>query len=352
MRVISIVGARPQFIKVAPISRAALELEIEHQIIHTGQHYDAALSDNIFKDLEIPPPVKNLNVGSGSHSYQTSEIMRKIEGAFKELEPDWVLVYGDTNSTLAAALVAVKMGLKTAHIESGLRSFDKRMPEEINRLVTDQISDLLFAPTQSAMTNLSNEDLGDRSILSGDVMYDVILWESARNISGDNAILQSIPSSFYLVTIHRPENTDHRERLQEIVNALITLDYPCIIAAHPRLLKQLKTFDIEIEHGNLIFIDPPNHSDLLAIAQLSHGVITDSGGLQKEAYLLGIRCTTIRKSTEWLETLDERWNVLVPNLSHLLESVTRMIPKEKPLHHYGEGNASQIILQRLLDASN
>jgi UDP-N-acetylglucosamine 2-epimerase (non-hydrolysing) len=352
MRVISIVGARPQFIKVAPIARAAIEMGIDHQIVHTGQHYDAALSDNIFKDLAIPSPVKNLNVGSGTHAYQTSEIMLKIEESYEELGADWVLVYGDTNSTLAAALVAVKMGLKTAHIESGLRSFDKRMPEEINRLVTDQISDLLFAPTQSAMKNLADEDLVDRSILSGDVMYDVILWESARNKSSNNAILRSVPSSFYLVTIHRPENTDHGGRLQDIVQALITLDRPCVIAAHPRLIKQLKTFDIDREHRNLIFIEPPNHSDLLAIAQLSHGVITDSGGLQKEAYLLGISCTTVRNSTEWLETLDAGWNVLVPDLSDLLAVVTRTAPKEKPLHHYGEGNASQIILQRLLDASN
>lgn len=352
MRVISIVGARPQFIKVAPIARAAIELGIQHQIVHTGQHYDASLSDNIFEDLEIPPPVKNLNVGSGSHSYQTSEIMVKIEDSFKELEPDWVLVYGDTNSTLAAALVAVKMRLKTAHVESGLRSFDKRMPEEINRLVTDQISDLLFAPTQSAMKNLSKEDLGVRSILSGDVMYDVILWESERNKLSQNMVIHSLPSSFYLVTIHRPENTDHRGRLQEIVQALMVLDFPCIIAAHPRLLKQLKSFDVNIRHENLIFIDPPNHSDLLAMAQLSHGVITDSGGLQKEAYFLGINCTTVRNSTEWLETLVNRWNVLVPDLRQLHEAVTRVKPNEKPLHHYGEGNASQIILQSLLDASN
>lgn len=350
MRVVSIAGARPQFIKVAPIARAALELGIEHQIVHTGQHYDAALSDNIFKDLEIPPPVRNLNVGSGSHSFQTSEIMLKIEVAFKELEPDWILVYGDTNSTLAAALVAVKMGLKLAHVESGLRSFDKRMPEEINRLVTDQISDLLFAPTQSAMINLSNENLGTRSILSGDVMYDVILWESARNKSSDNDIFCSLPSSFYLVTIHRPENTDNKEKLKEIIQALMTLDNPSIIAAHPRLLKQLKKFEIDVGHNNLLFIDPPNHSDLLAIAKSSQGVITDSGGLQKEAYLLGIRCTTVRASTEWLETLDEGWNILIPDLSHLFETVNRVIPKEKPVHHYGEGNASQIILQTLLDA--
>jgi UDP-N-acetylglucosamine 2-epimerase (non-hydrolysing) len=352
MRVISIVGARPQFIKVAPIARAALELGIEHHIVHTGQHYDAALSENIFRDLEIPPPVRNLNVGSGSHSFQTSEIMLKIEVAFKELEPDWVLVYGDTNSTLAAALVAVKMGLKLAHVESGLRSFDKRMPEEINRLVTDQISDILFAPTQSAMINLSNENLEARSFLSGDVMYDVILWEKAREKSSDNSIFCSLPSFFYLVTIHRPENTDNMERLKEIIQALITLDFPSIIAAHPRLLKQLKEFDIDVGHDNLLFIDPPNHSDLLAIAQSSQGVITDSGGLQKEAYLLGKKCTTVRASTEWLETLDESWNILVPDLTNLLEAVSRVIPKERPVQHYGEGKASQIILQRLLDTLN
>lgn len=352
MRVLSVVGARPQFIKVAPIARAALDLGIDHQIVHTGQHYAATLSGNIFLDMGIPSPVVNLDVGSGNHSYQTSEIMRRIEKTFEEHNPDWVLVYGDTNSTLAATLVAVKMGIKTAHIESGLRSFDKSMPEEINRIVTDHISDLLFVPTQGAMNNLINEGLGDRSILTGDVMYDAILWELARNRSAEIAIPESIPQAFYLVTIHRPENTDHRDRLLEIFQSLTLLDYPSVIPAHPRLVKQLQVFGIDTTHPNLILIEPPNHSQLIEMVRLSRGVITDSGGLQKETFFLGIKCTTVRRSTEWLETLEDDWNILLPDLSHLLETATRMAPKKKPLEHFGDGSAALSILKELLETSN
>jgi UDP-N-acetylglucosamine 2-epimerase (non-hydrolysing) len=352
MRVLSVVGARPQFIKAAPIFRAALELGIDHQIVHTGQHYDATLSENIFLDMGIPSPIVNLDVGSGTHSYQTSEIMRRIEKTFEEHHPDWVLVYGDTNSTLAAALVAVQMNVKTAHIESGLRSFDKSMPEEINRVITDHVTDLLFAPTQGAMNNLSNEGLGDRSILVGDVMYDAILWQLERNRSAEIAIPELVPQAFYLVTIHRPENTDHRDRLHEVIQSLKMLDYPSVIPAHPRLVKQLEVFGISTTHPNLILIEPPNHSQLIEMVRLSRGVITDSGGLQKETFFMGIKCTTVRRSTEWLETLEDDWNILLPDLSHLLETATRTAPKRKPLGHFGDGSAALLILKELLGTSN
>ena len=348
MRVISVVGARPQFIKVASIARAASKLEVDHRIIHTGQHYDEALSANIFKDLEIAAPQVNLSVGSGSHAYQTSEILARIEVHLEEMKPDWVLVYGDTNSTLGAALASVKLGFRTAHIEAGLRSFDRSMPEEINRIAVDHLSDLLFAPTQIAMQNLQNENLSNRSILVGDVMKDVILWQIGRMDLTNISLPSNIPKSFYFVTLHRVENTDNLIRLTEIVKALELLEYPCVIAAHPRLTKQIKKFGITFDENRLLFIEPPNHSLLLTLVRMSLGVITDSGGLQKEAYILGKICTTIRTTTEWLETLDHNWNVLVPSANLLLDQVNRSVPDKPPSQHFGHGNASEIIFERLL----
>jgi UDP-N-acetylglucosamine 2-epimerase (non-hydrolysing) len=349
MRILSVVGARPQFVKLAPIS-AALHGRAEHVIVHTGQHYDELMSDVFFRDLGIPAPDLNLDVGSGAHGAQTGAMLAGLESAFERFRPDVVLVYGDTNSTLAAAIAAVKIHIPVAHLEAGLRSFNRRMPEEHNRVLTDHASDLLLAPTQGAMDHLAHEGLGERSVLVGDVMTDVLL------AMRDQVLAEKIdppsgmtPGSYYLATIHRPDNTDNPVRLESIVAELTSLDRPVLLLAHPRLRALADAAGIELSRDGLRAIEPLAYPQLVAAVLDSRGVVTDSGGLQKEAFLLRVPCTTIRPETEWVETVDLGWNVLASDVASIVGAVTRPMPPSTDATPYGDGQAARRVADVLID---
>lgn len=317
MRAISIVGARPQFVKLAPVSRALTEAGVEHSVIHTGQHYDASLSDTLFADLSIPFPDHNLGVGSGPHGAQTGAMLTGIEQILLREPAKVVLLYGDTNSTLAGALAASKLNRKVVHIEAGLRSFNREMPEEINRVATDHLSDLLLAPTATAEKHLHREGLGDRTINVGDVMTDLCLAISHKNLPRPSMPGLSANDDYLLATIHRPENTDHALRLREVLLALRTVPATVVLAVHPRLSTKARAHGLELGGDNVIEAAPFSYRGMISALQHSQGLITDSGGLQKEAFVLGVPCTTIRNETEWVETLEGGWNVLCPSLKNL-----------------------------------
>lgn len=345
------VGARPQFVKLAPIAQA-MNGRTYHLIAHTGQHYDELMSDVFFRDLGIPEPDYNLAVGSGKHGEQTGAMLAGLEKVFEEAEPDVVLVYGDTNSTLAAALAAVKMHIPVAHLEAGLRSFNRRMPEEHNRVLTDHVSDLLLSPTQVGMDHLANEGLADRSVLVGDVMTDV-LYSVRDKLSGEPAALPAGFESgdYYLCTIHRPDNTDDPTRLSAIVDALSALDKPTLLLAHPRLRSLAKKHGIDLDAGSLHSSQPLAYPQLVNAVANSSGVVTDSGGLQKEAFLLRVPCTTIRPETEWVETVNLGWNVLVnDDLSVLPSVVERSVPTSTDATPYGDGHAAERTVDALFEA--
>lgn len=347
-KVLSVVGARPQFIKLAPIANA-FEGRAEHLIVHTGQHYDDLMSDVFFRDLGIPAPDVNLAIGSGKHGAQTAAMLAGLEAVFEEHAPDWVLVYGDTNSTLAAALAAVKIHIPVAHLEAGLRSFNRRMPEEHNRVLTDHASNLLLAPTQTAMNHLNTEGLADRSVLVGDVMTDVLysVRDSVLREGGEGPVgLAS--GEYYIATIHRPDNTDDPARLDAILAALSTLERPVILLAHPRLRALAQQHSLSLERGSLRLSEPLPYPDLVAAVMHSAGVVTDSGGLQKEAFLLRVPTTTIRPETEWVETVDLGWNVLANDVSNLAAAVSRPRPESTSAEPYGDGQAAGRVVSALL----
>lgn len=348
MRILSVVGARPQFIKLAPIS-AAIRDRAEHLIIHTGQHYDDLMSDVFFRDLGIPTPEVNLEVGSGKHGKQTGRMLEGLESEFERLAPDWVLVYGDTNSTVAAALAAVKLHLPVAHLEAGLRSFNRRMPEEHNRVLTDHAADLLLAPTQVAMDHLAHEGLADRSVLVGDVMTDVLFQIRDRVLAEARpAPLGLADGGYYIVTIHRPDNTDDPVRLRGILEALARLDRPVLLLAHPRLRALAEQAGIRLDQGAVRIHEPLPYPALVAAVMHSAGVVTDSGGLQKEAFLLRIPATTIRPETEWVETVDSGWNVLAQSVETIAAAVSRPAPLPTDDAPYGAGHAAVAVVDELL----
>jgi UDP-N-acetylglucosamine 2-epimerase (non-hydrolysing) len=350
MRILSVVGARPQFVKLAPIAEA-LSDRAEHVIIHTGQHYDELLSDVFFRDLGIPAPDVNLEVGSGSHGRQTGLMIEGLEREFERLTPDWVLVYGDTNSTLAAAIAAIKLHLPVAHLEAGLRSFNRRMPEEHNRVLTDHAADLLLAPTRSAMEHLEREGLGLRSRLVGDVMTDVLYRTRDRADTATRAL--GLPAGeYYVATIHRPDNTDQAERLAAIMAALARLDRPVMLLAHPRLRALAERFGIRLDEGAVQVLEPLDYPTLVATVAQSAGVVTDSGGLQKEAFLLRVPTTTVRPETEWVETVELGWNVLADDPAAIAGAVTRPRPDDTDAVPYGDGRAASAVVDALLDPSN
>lgn len=340
MKVLSIVGARPQFVKLAAVAQALTDSGLEHVIVHTGQHYDAELSDVFFAELRIPRPDVNLAIGSGSHGVQTGAMLSALDPVLMREDPDWVLVYGDTNSTLAGALAAVKLHRPVAHLEAGLRSFNRAMPEEHNRVLTDHAADLLLAPTEVAMTHLAHEGLAERSVLVGDVMADVCLRVAAAMADSPlPAVADGLETGAFLVaTVHRAENTDDPDRLARVVAALRALPLPVILMAHPRLRLRAAEFGIGLSGGMLEVVQPQSYPDMVSLMVHSRGVVTDSGGLQKEAYLLGVPCTTLREETEWVETLQGQWNVLA-DLDILTDVVLRTpdAARESP---YGEGKAA------------
>ncbi|WP_136706713.1 UDP-N-acetylglucosamine 2-epimerase (non-hydrolyzing) [Agromyces sp. H66] len=352
MKILSVVGARPQFVKLAPIARAAASAGVEHTIVHTGQHYDPMLSDVFFSELGISAPDVHLGVGSGSHGVQTGAMLGALDAVFDEHRPDWVLVYGDTNSTLAAALSAVKLHLPVAHLEAGLRSFNRRMPEEHNRVLTDHAADLLLAPTATAVEHLRDEGLAERTVLVGDVMTDVLY--QVRDAIGDtpSALIDRLglePHGYYLATIHRADNTDEADRLRDIVAGLAACDRPVVLLAHPRLVAKAAEHGITLSSGALVEHPPLAYADLLSAAMGSRGVITDSGGLQKEAFLLRVPCTTVRTETEWVETVDLGWNVLVPEARRIPAAAARPTPSPTDVTPYGDGRAAERVIRELLD---
>jgi len=352
VKIVSVVGARPQFVKLAPIAHAcARHADVQHVIVHTGQHYDRNMSDVFFELLDIPHADVDLGIGSGPHGAQTGAMLAAVESVLERERPDWTLVYGDTNSTLAAALAAVKIHVPVAHLEAGLRSFNRRMPEEHNRVLTDHAADLLLAPTEVAMNHLADEGLAARSVLVGDVMADVCLGTAARVVGRPVPLPEGVdPAAPYLLaTVHRADNTDDRGRLAAILDGLAALPVPVVLAAHPRLTARAETFGLAVERGAIRVAEPLAYPDMVAAVMGSAGVVTDSGGLQKEAYLLGVPCTTIRTETEWVETLAGGWNVLDPQLDHLATVALRPAPAVERSHPYGRGDAAERAVAALLD---
>jgi UDP-N-acetylglucosamine 2-epimerase (non-hydrolysing) len=365
VKIVSIVGARPQFVKLAPIAAAAARAGHEHVVVHTGQHYDPELSDVFFDGLGLPRPHERLHAvsrgdgGSPGHGAQTGAMLAALDPVLTRHAPDWVLVYGDTNSTLAGALSAVKLHLPVAHLEAGLRSFNRRMPEEHNRVLTDHASDLLLAPTPQAVEHLAREGLAARTVLVGDVMVDACLQarERARRAeaadgTGGGAVHGVREGEPYLVaTIHRAENTDDPGRLRTIIDALAAMPVPVVLPAHPRLRARAAAFDIELARGAVRLAASLPYQDLVAAVTGSTGVITDSGGLQKEAYILGRPCTTVRAETEWPETLVDGWNVLLDPAGvgggGLARAALRPAPAVPPGSPFGDGAAAARVMREL-----
>jgi UDP-GlcNAc3NAcA epimerase len=323
MKVMTVIGARPQFVKAAVVSRAFKEhrKDVQEVIVHTGQHYDANMSDVFFDDLKIPKPDFNLGIGGGSHGQNTGRMLEKIEALIINESPDCVLVYGDTDSTLAGALAASKLHVPVAHVEAGLRSFNKRMPEEINRILTDHMSTLLLAPTNTAKENLLREGIADEKVfLTGDVMCDASLFykEMAKvpnEINPDAAYL----SDFILCTIHRAENTDDPVRLEQIFRGLGGCDKRVILPLHPRTRAKISRFGLNLP-SNVSVIDPVGYLEMVWLEIHCSAIATDSGGVQKEAYFFGKPCVTLRDETEWVELVQSGWNVLAGADEYIIKS--------------------------------
>ncbi len=342
MRIVTIVGNRPQFVKAAAVSRLLRE-EHEELLVHTGQHYDDELSRVFFDELGIPAPDRELGAGSGTNTEQTARILGALEPVLAELQPQLTLVYGDTNSTLAGALAAAQAGIPVGHVEAGMRSFDRSMPEELNRVLTDHASDLLLCSTQTAMDNLAQEDVRGEAHLVGDVMADVSL--AFREIAAARStILTDLglePGTYLAVTAHRAGNVDDPERLERLVELLEALPRPVVFPVHPRTRARLEAGGLLDRLAGLTLAPPLGYLDFLELARHARAVLTDSGGVQKEAYLLGVPCVTLRDSTEWVETVDAGWNVLVDlDRDAALAALERTPPAERP-ELYGGGHAAE-----------
>jgi len=346
MKILTVVGARPQFVKAAPVSRALQAAGISEFLVHTGQHYDANMSQIFFDELGIPRPDVNLGVGSSSHGRQTGEMLIRLEEVMMAEQPDLVLVYGDTNSTIAAALAAVKLHIPIAHVEAGLRAFNRDMPEEHNRVLTDHCADLLLCPTQTAVDNLHNEGVTRGVFLTGDVMYDAALMfgQQAKKQSQILSRLGLEPGGYLLATIHRPHNTDFPERLTGILDAFGQLEQPVILPIHPRTRKKVAELGLSVADlaaRGVRIIDPVGYLDMLMLEQNARLILTDSGGIQKEAYFFQVPCITLRNDTEWWETLDTGWNVLVGwDTDKLLQAARTLAPTGPQPPIFGDGRAA------------
>lgn len=347
MKIVTIIGARPQFVKAAPVSR---EMRKHHTevLVHTGQHYDHGMSQVFFDELGIPSPDVNLGVGSGPHGAQTGAMLGGIERVLISERPDWVMIYGDTNSTLAGALAAAKSLIPVAHVEAGLRSFNRAMPEEINRVMADHISQLLLCPSRTAMTNLAREGISRGVHLIGDVMFDTLTWVLGRIDKSPPAVLTRLGlsgSAYVLCTVHRSENTDRLERLNGIVAALAGLNERVIFPIHPRTRKALEGMKTA-NPANVTLIEPLGYLEMVALARSARMILTDSGGLQKEAYWLGVPCVTLREETEWTETVDAGWNVLAGSDTERIVAAVRDFSRpvcRPPLYGEGGGIAAQCV---------
>jgi UDP-N-acetylglucosamine 2-epimerase len=369
MKFVNIVGARPQFIKLAPLERAIAEFNngdgepIDSTIVHTGQHYDAGMSDIFFDELNIPRAHFHLDIGSGRHGDQTARMLKAIENLLLDTTPDLVVTFGDTNSTLAGVLAASKLHIPVAHVEAGLRSFNRRMPEEVNRLVADHVSDLLLAPTPTAIRNLENENLASRTVFTGDIMYDAVLFnrEFAKRKSRILDELQLEPKTYGLVTIHRASNTDENERLDILLHALNEVArtrLPLVFPVHPRTANSLKLKGGNwLAHSTIQLVEPLGYLDMLALLDAAKITLTDSGGLQKEAFFVGCPCITLRDETEWVETVEAGGNVLTGAEPEKIfaavdqwqqhEAGTNSGFSKEASRYFGDGHAAHAILDAL-----
>lgn len=356
MRILTVVGARPQFVKAAAVSRALLKNEkIKEIIVHTGQHFDNNMSDVFFQEMDIPRPDYNLQIHSGSHGAMTGRMMEGLEEIMLKEKPDYVLIYGDTNSTLAGAVTASKIHIPIAHVESGLRSFNMRMPEEVNRILADRLSAFLFCPTSQAIDNLKREgydNFGGKIVFSGDVMFDAAMYYTQKSEENskilDTLALKGKP--FILATIHRAENTDNAQNLSAIFSAFTTLAHECpvVLPLHPRTRKLIQSHNIST--AGVTLIDPVGYFDMLQLIRNARLVITDSGGLQKEAYFFGKPCITTRNETEWTELVTYGYNILTgADSNKILEAYQQMRDKQitSDDNLYGQGDASDKIAQAL-----
>lgn len=352
MKIVSVVGARPQFIKAAPVSH---ELRKSHTevLVHTGQHYDDEMSKVFFEELNIPEPDYNLGIGSSNHGRQTGEMLEKIEKVLLAESPDMVMVYGDTNSTLAGALAAAKLNIPVAHVEAGLRSFDRKMPEEVNRVVSDCISTILFAPTKTASANLEKEGIVNGVYITGDVMYDAVLQNisKAQEMSDIINQLHLKKKEYLLLTIHRASNTDNIGNLSAIVEALLQIEEQVVFPVHPRTMKRLREYKL-IEKlaasSNCEVIAPVGYLDFLMLEYNAKKILTDSGGIQKEAYFFKVPCITLRENTEWVETVEDGWNVLVGTNRELIAQMVRdFSPNKVQRNVFGDGRASEKIVENI-----
>jgi UDP-GlcNAc3NAcA epimerase len=366
MKLVNIVGARPQFIKAAVISRAIASHNekhagsadcIEEIIVHTGQHYDANMAAVFFDELKIPQPRFNLGVGSGTHGQMTGEMLQKIETVLLDEKPDWVMVHGDTNSTLAGALAAAKLHIPLAHVEAGLRSYNKKMPEEINRILTDHVATILFCPTRTAVSNLARESIQDGVFLTGDVMYDSFLFyaELARRKSQILAELGLTSGRYLLATVHRAENTDDAECLQRILSAfekIASAGFPLIWPVHPRTHRRLADADLAGgPNTGVRRIAPLSYLDMMRLMTNAKVVLTDSGGVQKEAYFAGVPCITLRNETEWPETLSAGWNRLAGTAAEsIIAAFRQAAPAEKQTgtNAFGDGRSGDKMVDIIL----
>ncbi|MDJ0737019.1 MAG: UDP-N-acetylglucosamine 2-epimerase (non-hydrolyzing) [Nostocaceae cyanobacterium] len=362
MKIITIVGARPQFIKAAAVSQKIRAIaDIREVLLHTGQHYDGNMSDVFFQELDIQPPDYHLGIGSQTHGAQTGKMLAAIEQVLLQENPDWVLVYGDTNSTLAGAIAATKLHIKVAHVEAGLRSFNRRMPEEINRVLTDHAADLLFAPTKAAVNNLQVEGISEKKVhLVGDVMYDAALYygDKATQKSSILEHLQLTPENYILATIHRAENTDDSSRLQAIFAGLVAVadKIPVVLPLHPRTCSALlRAGLLEDASKSLQIIEPLGYLDMVMLEKNARLIATDSGGVQKEAFFYRVPCMTLREETEWVELVQCGWNQLLSPFdaeiitNRIIDTLTKVTAMETPNGLYGRGMAGEEIVQLLMN---
>lgn len=397
MKIASVVGARPQFIKIAPLIKTIArhnektkDQPINHILIHTGQHYDYQMSKIFFDELTIPQPDYNLEVGSGSHGWQTGQTLIRVDEVLQKEKPKWVLVYGDTNSTLAGALSAAKLHIPVAHIEAGLRSYNRQTPEEINRLLTDHISTILFCPTETAVKNLQKEGFTnifhsgklantgavnekihcrpkDPLVINvGDIMYDLLVL-SLPLAEKKNKILPQLqlePGKYFLITVHRAENADNLDKIKSITQALLELNKTVVFPVHPRTKSTLQTLGIfktsvvpkvgptsipYWDYENVRFVEPRSYLEMLVLEKFAQLILTDSGGVQKEAFWLGTPTITLREETEWVETVETGWNRLVgTNSKSIIEAAKSITPGERNLQIYGDGNTAETIVQIIM----
>ncbi|UCD39270.1 MAG: UDP-N-acetylglucosamine 2-epimerase (non-hydrolyzing) [Fidelibacterota bacterium] len=357
MKIVSVLGARPQFIKAAPVTRALGQAGHREILLHTGQHYDYGMSKIFFDELDIPEPDINLGVGSDSHAAQTGGMLMGIEDVLLAEKPDWTLVYGDTNSTLAGALAAAKLHIPVAHVEAGLRSYNREMPEEHNRVLTDHCADMLFAPTKTAVDNLAAEGISQGVHKVGDTMYDALLQflDLAHQRSGILDDLGLEPKGYFLTTVHRPSNTDIWENLRAILAALRVLEEPVIFPVHPRARAKIDEIDGELQLSapdcNVQLIEPVGYLDMLRLQENARAILTDSGGMQKEAYFLKVPCITLRHETEWVETVAAGWNILTgPDTEAIRSSITAIdTSRAAPAQIFGDGHAADRIAALLAE---